>query len=78
MQGKYGCRGLSAGEVAQSRASYGGNDLPPPATESFWEKYLQNLADPLIKVCASVYVCMCVCVCGGGGGGGVWVVKINF
>jgi len=42
--------GLTDFEVQNSRALHGENELPPPETESFWDKLKDNFDDPLIKI----------------------------
>ncbi|MCI6726250.1 MAG: cation-transporting P-type ATPase, partial [Bacteroidales bacterium] len=43
-------RGLTAAEVANSRAAHGSNVLTPPAKESLWRKFLEKFTDPLIVI----------------------------
>ena len=43
-------RGLTAAEVATSRAAHGSNVLTPPAKESLWRKFLEKFTDPLIVI----------------------------
>ena len=42
--------GLSAAEVAESRARYGENVLTPPKRESIWRKLLLKFTEPLIVI----------------------------
>ena len=42
--------GLSAAEVAESRARYGGNVLTPPKRESIWRKLAAKFQEPLIVI----------------------------
>lgn len=42
--------GLSAAEVAESRARYGENVLTPPKRESIWHKLLLKFTEPLIVI----------------------------
>lgn len=42
--------GLSAAEVAESRARYGGNVLTPPKRESMWRKLAAKFQEPLIVI----------------------------
>lgn len=42
--------GLSATEVAESRARYGANVLTPPRREALWHKLLAKFAEPLIVI----------------------------
>lgn len=42
--------GLSAAEVAESRARYGGNVLTPPKRESLWRKLAAKFQEPLIVI----------------------------
>lgn len=42
--------GLSAAEVAESRAHFGSNVLTPPEKESVWKKLGEKFAEPLIVV----------------------------
>lgn len=47
---KYSYVGLTDAEVEASRKEHGSNGLPPPETETFWEKLMENFDDPLIKI----------------------------
>ena len=42
--------GLSAEEVARSRAEHGENILPRAKRKSFFAAFLKNLGDPVIKI----------------------------
>jgi len=43
-------KGLSDGEVEESRKKHGTNQLPPPEVESFFDKLKENFEDPLIRI----------------------------
>lgn len=47
MQKKYG---LTDEEVRASREKHGTNQLTQKETESFWDKYLENFKDPIIRI----------------------------
>jgi calcium-translocating P-type ATPase len=47
---KYSYVGLTDAEVEASRKEHGSNGLPPPETETFWDKLMENFDDPLIKI----------------------------
>jgi Ca2+-transporting ATPase len=47
---KFHYQGLSTSEVAKSRDDNGTNELPPPETETFFEKLKENYEDPLIRI----------------------------
>ena len=42
--------GLTAPEVAQSRAKYGENVLTPPRRQSLWRLYLEKYQDPMVRI----------------------------
>ena len=42
--------GLTAAEVAQSRAKYGENVLTPPRRQSLWRLYLEKYQDPMVRI----------------------------
>ena len=39
---KYSYVGLTDAEVEASRKEHGSNGLPPPETETFWDKLMEN------------------------------------
>lgn len=43
-------KGLTAEEVARSRASYGENVLTPPRRQSMWRLYLEKYSDPMVRI----------------------------
>jgi calcium-translocating P-type ATPase len=42
--------GLTSAQAAQSKASYGDNRITEQASEGFWDKFKDNLGDPMIKI----------------------------
>ncbi|MBO4823602.1 MAG: calcium-translocating P-type ATPase, PMCA-type [Clostridia bacterium] len=42
--------GLTARAVEQARAEYGANTLMPPKKRSFWQIFIGNLGDPIMKI----------------------------
>ncbi|MBS7401481.1 MAG: calcium-translocating P-type ATPase, PMCA-type [Eubacteriales bacterium] len=42
--------GLTPHEVEQARADYGSNTLTPPKKRSFWQIFIGNLGDPIMKI----------------------------
>ncbi len=46
----YGERGLTAEEVTRARAAHGANTYKRRRGKSFWQYFLKNLGDPVIKV----------------------------
>ncbi|NLY44213.1 MAG: calcium-translocating P-type ATPase, PMCA-type [Clostridiaceae bacterium] len=42
--------GLTSQQVEESRRKYGSNQLTKQETESFWDKFLGNFDDPIIKI----------------------------
>ncbi|KNC47755.1 uncharacterized protein AMSG_03982 [Thecamonas trahens ATCC 50062] len=57
--------GLHPADVADSRARFGSNALPPPATETFMDKLKDNFDDPLIRIlCLALLVTMGLAVLG--------------
>ena len=42
--------GLTDREVEESRAKYGTNALTEKKQETFWQKLLSNMTDPMIKI----------------------------
>ncbi|MDL2317140.1 calcium-translocating P-type ATPase, PMCA-type, partial [Desulfovibrio sp. OttesenSCG-928-A18] len=42
--------GLNTAQVQESKSRYGGNCLTEQETESFWDKFKDNLGDPMIKI----------------------------
>lgn len=42
--------GLTDKEAAESKAKFGDNSMTEQASESFWDKLLGNLGDPMIKI----------------------------
>ncbi len=42
--------GLTQSEVEQARAEYGTNTITPPAKRGFWQIFLNNLGDPIMKI----------------------------
>ncbi|MCZ6520668.1 MAG: calcium-translocating P-type ATPase, PMCA-type [Bacteroidetes bacterium] len=47
---KHSFTGLTDAEVEESRKKFGGNDLSPFTTASFWDKLLENFKDPIIII----------------------------
>jgi len=43
-------RGLTSGEVEESRSRYGSNVLTPPVRTPWWKQYLQKFDDPVIRI----------------------------
>ena len=43
-------KGLTQQEVAQARQQYGANTLTPPKKRSFWQIFVSNLGDPIMKI----------------------------
>lgn len=39
---KYAYEGLTDAQVEESRNEHGANGLPPPESETFWEKLMEN------------------------------------
>lgn len=50
MESKHHYTGLTAAQVAESRAKYGENVLTPPAKEPLWRQFLDKFRDPLIII----------------------------
>ena len=50
MESKHHYTGLTAAQVAESRAKYGENVLTPPAKEPLWRQFLDKFSDPLIII----------------------------
>ena len=50
MESKHHYTGLTAAQVAESRAKYGENVLTPPAKEPLWRQFLVKIRDPLIII----------------------------
>lgn len=50
MQQKHQYTGLTADEVARSRAQYGENILTSPAKDPWWKKFFEKFGDPLIII----------------------------
>lgn len=50
MESKHHYTGLTAVQVAESRAKYGKNVLTPPAKEPLWRQFLDKFRDPLIII----------------------------
>lgn len=46
--------GLNDEEVLKSREAYGSNKIPEPEPETFWEKFLGNLDDPMLKLLIAI------------------------
>lgn len=42
--------GLSNSDVAERQAKYGKNELPKEEPDSFWEKFVEQFDDPLVKI----------------------------
>jgi len=51
-----GIVGLTDAEVEKQRTKHGANDLPPPETESFFDKLKDNFDEPLIKILLAALV----------------------
>ncbi|OPX63935.1 MULTISPECIES: calcium-translocating P-type ATPase, PMCA-type [unclassified Methanoregula] len=45
-----GTDGLTAPQVAESRARYGANTMTPPVREPLWKQYLEKFDDPIIRI----------------------------
>jgi magnesium-transporting ATPase (P-type) len=57
--------GLSNEQVIESRLVHGENTLPLKEVESFWEKFVENFNDPLIKIlCAALAITLLLSVLG--------------
>jgi len=57
--------GLYGAQVIHSREKFGPNTLPSPRIQSFWEKYIENFEDPLIRIlCFCVVIVMFLAYCG--------------
>lgn len=50
MESKHHYTGLTAAQVAESRAKYGENVLTPPVKEPLWRQFLDKFRDPLIII----------------------------
>lgn len=62
---KYSYRGLTDAEVESSRNEHGPNSLPPPETETFMEKLMENFDVRLRAYLALLSVeSPCVSACG--------------
>ena len=55
-KGRAGSVGLTATEVAESRAKYGDNRLSRAKRKSFFRQFLGNLGDPIIKILIAALV----------------------
>jgi len=49
-------RGLSDAEVELSRAEHGANTITAAKRKSFWQKFIANLSDPIIKILLSALI----------------------
>lgn len=49
--------GLNTAQVLESKARYGDNRLTEHETDSFWDKFKDNLGDPMIKI-----LCVALCI----------------
>jgi Ca2+-transporting ATPase len=45
-----GTNGLTAAQVAESRAQHGANTMTPPVREPLWQQYLEKFDDPIIRI----------------------------
>ena len=43
-------KGLTSGQVEQSRAEHGDNTLTPPKKEPVWKQFLEKFKDPIIRI----------------------------
>jgi len=53
-------KGLTDQEVLNSREEYGSNKMPEKEPETFWQKFLANLNDPMLKLLMVIAVIMIV------------------
>ena len=49
--------GITTAQALESKARFGDNRLTEHATESFWDKFKDNLGDPMIKI-----LCVALCI----------------
>ena len=53
--------GLSADEVAASRAAHGPNVLTPPVKQAWWQLYLEKFEDPIVRIlCVAAAIALVV------------------
>ena len=50
-------RGLTARQVAESRAAHGPNIITPPRDESAWELFIEKFRDPIIRILLIAAAC---------------------
>lgn len=55
--GHFDIAGLSDFEVLSSKRKYGTNELPSKESETFKEKLIENLKDPLVKI---LIIALCI------------------
>ncbi len=55
--------GLTDREVEESRAKYGTNALTEKKQETFWQKLLSNMTDPMIKILFAALILNTIFVC---------------
>lgn len=55
--------GLTQQEVEKARKQYGSNSLTPPKKRNFWQIFIGNLGDPIIKILLIVTGINLACVC---------------